>query len=152
MIPRSTALAGNVPDSKPCQAPTESRTDLRFSARAKSFPLPIGTTSTGSCRRTSAGKWRWIVPSPPKMRTASASADDAGTPSIHSVEEPVLNGLRSFDEALRPKMTAARMKAGLRSQVSGFGSDSLADSAVGDLTCDCYLYFGRHLSMKSTRS
>src|SRR5882672_1050416 len=97
-----------------------------------------------------------MVPSPPKIRIASASLDNAGTPSIHSVVEAFLNKRRFDGEVLSPKITAARMQAGLRCQVTGLrilAPNSLADTWVCDLTpVTCDPYFGRHFSMKSTRS
>jgi len=49
------------------------------------------------------------VPSPPKMRMASASVDDAGRPTSHVVFDSRWNGVRSFSDDERPKMAAARI-------------------------------------------
>ena len=94
------------------QAAKESRTLRSFNARAKSFPLPEGTTKTGSCSFTNCGKWRCTVPSPPKMRIASVSLDSAGRPIIQCDSELAWNGRRFWGEHPGPKMAAARTSAG----------------------------------------
>jgi hypothetical protein len=53
------------------QATSESRTPQMPSARAKSFPLPTGTISTGSFNFTNLLSWRWMVPSPPNSTMMS---------------------------------------------------------------------------------
>ena len=58
MIPRSTARTLPMPPQNFRQAASESRTRRSPSARAKSFPLPAGTTNTGNPSRTNCPRCR----------------------------------------------------------------------------------------------
>jgi len=95
-----------------CHAANESRLLRSLSARAKSFPLPEGTTRTGNRSFANCGRWRCTVPSPPKITIASASLDSAGGPIIQCDSEFAWNGRRSLMEHPGPKMAAARTSAG----------------------------------------
>src|ERR1035441_6362580 len=54
-----------------------------------------------------------MVPSPPKITMASASLEEAGSPSVHAVVDPAWNGCRSACDVPNPRMAAARMRGAL---------------------------------------
>ena len=51
--------------------PAPSRTVSMPMEWAKSLALPMGTTSVGICFSANPPRWRWMVPSPPKISAAS---------------------------------------------------------------------------------
>jgi hypothetical protein len=121
MIPKSISRTLANPLENFCHAANESRTLRSPSEHAKSFPLPAGTTSTGIPSLTSCPKCRWIVPSPPNSRMASALSA-AGIPTRHSTPPSVWRGFRSFGEHPNPRMTAARIGRAESNRVEGRGT------------------------------
>lgn len=107
--PKSTWRTLPLPETNFRQAARASPTLRSCSARAKSLPLPCGTTSTGSCRLASCGKWRCTVPSPPRTRIASASPGFAGNSSCQRASEQRANGCKCLVEEPNPRMAATRI-------------------------------------------
>src|SRR5580700_1376393 len=73
-----------------------------------------------------------MVPSPPKIRMASASLEEAGRPCSHFAGDPASNGFRSAGDVPSPKMTAARMYSAF-SQLPSFARLGPFDLAQGRL-------------------
>ena len=132
-----------------------------LSARAKSFPLPAATISTGSWRRTKSWQMTMNRPIPAKNEAmALAALEEVGPPRSHSVGEAASKrSSKSAGEVPNPQDDGNAYVHLALWRIYNFcdyghlpsgARLGRAGAPVPTQTCERTDYFCRHFSMKST--